>query len=87
MSARTKNRHSTIPEEVSARKREGSPVHKVAIMRVSHARATADGGLTRQAAGVLAWGKAMFNLGNYQLLPIFLVSIVVILAASEIGLQ
>jgi hypothetical protein len=27
----------------------------------------------------------MFNLGNYQLLPIFLVSIVVILTASEIG--
>jgi hypothetical protein len=27
----------------------------------------------------------MFNLGNYQLLPIFLISIVVILAASEIG--
>jgi len=27
----------------------------------------------------------MFNLGNYQLLPIFLVSIVVILAANEIG--
>jgi hypothetical protein len=27
----------------------------------------------------------MFNLSNYQLLPIFLVSIIVILAASEIG--
>jgi hypothetical protein len=27
----------------------------------------------------------MFNLSNYQLLPIFLVSIVVILAASEVG--
>jgi hypothetical protein len=27
----------------------------------------------------------MFNLSNYQLLPIFLVSIVVVLAASEIG--
>lgn len=27
----------------------------------------------------------MFNLGHYQLLPIFLVSIIVILAASEIG--
>jgi hypothetical protein len=41
-------------------------------------------GLTRQS-GCRTWGKAMFNLSNYQLLPIFLVSIVVIIAASEVG--